>query len=95
MAYELKTLRLGAIVREYPRAYSLWIEDASRVADGGYAWYGNYNQEPAFSDIEELFERIEAHRETTNNKKQPNSMRLPGSGVVKEMLSFFQGLQRL
>jgi len=32
-AYKLKTMPMGAIVREWPNGYSVWLEDAG-LADG-------------------------------------------------------------
>ena len=39
-AYKLKTLEFGAIAREWPGGFSVWMEDAT-LADG-YKMLGNF-----------------------------------------------------
>jgi hypothetical protein len=53
-AYKLKTLRTGALVREWPRAYSLYIED--NEVEGGYSIVQNYSTEPSGVDMEEALQ---------------------------------------
>lgn len=92
VAYKLKTLRLGALVKEYPGKYTLWVEDAS--SEGGYQWHANYDNEPANAEIEDIFESIEEAREVEESGKAARKKSIIQS-VSKEVLGFFQGLQRL
>lgn len=83
--YTLKTLRLGAVVRQWPRSYSLWIDDPD--VDGGYSWMQNFTEEPAFSEVEEIFDEIE--------NKRAGKKKSALQGAVGEVLGFFQGLSKL
>lgn len=53
-SYKLKTLKMGALVREWPSGYSLWMEDAS--TDEGYALVQTFVSEPPREVVEELLD---------------------------------------
>ena len=52
--FKLRTLKEGAVIREWPKQYGLWIEDSS--VDGGYSLVQASNDEPRNEDIADLFE---------------------------------------
>ena len=52
--YKLKTLRQGALVKEHPFSYSLWMED--RTKEMGYSLLKSFSTEPSSDTIMELFE---------------------------------------
>lgn len=52
--YKLKTMREGAVVRQWPAAYSVWNEDNS--SPDGYTLLESYRSDPALELLEELYE---------------------------------------
>lgn len=52
--YKLRTLKDGALVKEWPGQFTLWIEDSA--AEGGYAMAQSSANEPTNDDIFELFD---------------------------------------
>jgi hypothetical protein len=90
-AYKLKTLRNGAIVREWPRAYSLHVED--REAEGGYRILKNFTTDPSFEQIDEEFKLLEgkSNNGDTSNKKKPSAF----VNLIREVAGFFKSMSRL
>jgi Domain of unknown function (DUF1995) len=54
IVYKLKTLSDGAIVREWPRGYSVWMDDAT--SPGGYKLLQSYINEPPNEAVNDLFD---------------------------------------
>lgn len=86
--YKLKTLAQGALVREWPRGYSLWNEDASN--EGGYRLLQTYVSDPPIEEIFNVFDA--ANPDATDEKKGEPSV---ASSVIGGVVSFFQGLTKL
>eukprot|EP00607_Mallomonas_marina_P009514 CAMPEP_0182419644 /NCGR_PEP_ID=MMETSP1167-20130531/4054_1 /TAXON_ID=2988 /ORGANISM="Mallomonas Sp, Strain CCMP3275" /LENGTH=337 /DNA_ID=CAMNT_0024594673 /DNA_START=119 /DNA_END=1133 /DNA_ORIENTATION=- len=88
--YKLKTMATGAIVREWPRGYSVWAEDDQQ--EEGYTHLQSFKTDPPSETVMELYD---AHEEATQpspvRKEGPN----PAVGVVKGVVGFFQGLSKL
>ena len=53
-AYKLKTMKKGAVVREWPSGYSVWNEDAN--SPDGYSLLQSYRSDPSMELLEELYE---------------------------------------
>jgi len=53
MAYKLQTLSNGAVVRDWPKGYSVWMEDQSK--EEGYTLLQSYTTEPTRENIDDLF----------------------------------------
>lgn len=53
-SYKLQTLPMGALVRTWPGAYSLWKEDKTQA--DGYSLLKSFATEPTSNDISALFE---------------------------------------
>eukprot|EP01039_Chlorochromonas_danica_P002360 gene2360-2591_t len=86
-AYKLKTLSEGAIVREWPQAFSLYIEDDQ--VDGGYRLLQNFDSDPYMEQISNSFMADENLRNPNSGKQQDSN------GVLREVMGFFKGLSRL
>lgn len=52
--YELRTLKDGAIVKEWPGQFSLWFEDSD--VEGGYSLAKSSASEPGNEEIFDLFD---------------------------------------
>jgi len=89
VAYKLKTLPKGALVREWPKGYSLWIEDAK--SSDGYSLLKCFATEPPRETVNELFDEMEAKSDPNYKKPEDNF----ATNVAKGVLGFFQGLSKL
>lgn len=88
----MRTLRIGAVVKEWPASYSLWMEDKEAIDGSGYTLLKNFVEDPTEIEIEELFDIEESKRlGPGGGKKQKNAVQ----NAVGEVFSFFQGLSRL
>ena len=54
MCYKLKTLTNGAIVREWPDGFSLWMDDEK--SEGGYKLLQSYVNDPPNEAILDLLD---------------------------------------
>ena len=93
--YKLKTLKQGAIVRTWPKGYTVWNEDSTK--EEGYSLLQCYTKEPTREIIGELFEVV----------ANPNSSMTSGGGggkniepnpveaIVGEITAFFKGMSKL
>ena len=54
IVYKLKTLTDGAIVREFPNGYSVWMEDEN--SDGGYELLQSFKKEPSNEAVNDLLD---------------------------------------
>lgn len=54
MGYKLKTLKTGAVVREFPYPYSVWSEDSK--AEGGYKLLKTFDIDPSREELDEIFD---------------------------------------
>jgi hypothetical protein len=53
LVYKLTTLSDGALVRDYPRGFTIWVEDESQ--DEGYTMLKSYTTEPSRETVDEVF----------------------------------------
>ena len=53
-SYKLQTLSAGAVVREWPKGYSVWSEDSTR--SDGYRLLQTYANSPSRETVDELFD---------------------------------------
>jgi len=86
--YKLRTMKQGALVREWPRGYAVWNEDSSQ--SDGYSLLQCYAREPTREMVMDLYDA--ANPEDPNAKsKEPSA----ASAVFNEISGFFKGLSRL
>jgi hypothetical protein len=86
--YKLKTMKHGAVVREWPSGWSLWNEDASK--DDGYRLLDTYATDPPRELVNDIYDR-----ENPDEDKGPKTEANAASKVVKEVFGFFNGLRKL
>jgi len=86
--YKLKTMKDGAVVREWPKGFAVWNEDES--APGGYTLLQCYSTEPTREIINDLFDAANPDEDAAN-AKGPS----PASAVFNEISGFFKGMSRL
>ena len=55
-SYKLKTMATGALVREWPKGYSVWNEDASAPDGSGYRLLQTYKNDPTREIMNELYD---------------------------------------
>ena len=91
MMYKLKTLSDGAIVREYPRGYSLWLED-EEVEDSGYRLLRSFVNEPPNEVVMDL---IDSNLPPKDEEVKESGASKAAKGVLKEVSSFFEGLSKM
>lgn len=84
--YKLKTMKYGAIVREWPSGYSVWNDDATNV--DGYRILQTYAADPSRELIDDLYDA--ANPDVDTPKKNKND-----SNIITEMVGFFKGLSRM
>jgi hypothetical protein len=53
-AYKLRTMKKGAVVRDWPSGYSVWNEDSS--VDDGYSILQCYKADPSLELLDELYD---------------------------------------
>jgi hypothetical protein len=53
-SYKLKTMKFGAVVREFPQGFSVWNEDATDP--DGYRLLQTYARDPPRETVDELFD---------------------------------------
>eukprot|EP01038_Epipyxis_sp_PR26KG_P013884 gene13884-18618_t len=87
--YKLKTLSKGALVREWPNDYTLWIEDMTQ--EGGYRLLQSYTNEPTREEISDIFEAAEGN----NLKASSASDDSKKGNAFGELVGFFKGLSKL
>lgn len=92
MMYKLKTLSDGAIVREYPKGYSLWMEDEG-VEDSGYRLLQSFVNDPPNEVVMDLLDLNLPPKEEEGVEESGASK--AAKGVFKEVSSFFEGLSKL
>lgn len=85
--YKLKTLDKGAVVREWPRGFTLWFEDASK--EEGYVSLKTFSTDPTREEIEDLFDMMDPELAAQAEKNSAVS------NAVGEVVGFFKGLSRL
>jgi len=56
VSYKLKTTDMGAIVREWPSGFSIWIEDSTKA--DGYRLLDSYLTDPPNEIIFDLYDVI-------------------------------------
>lgn len=86
--YKLKTLPKGAVVREWPRGYSVWNEDAQAEDGSGYVHLDSFTRDPTGEMLDDLFDAANGDPDVDN---EPSSAEM----IAKEVTGFFQGLSRL
>jgi hypothetical protein len=52
--YKLKTTTNGAVVREWPKGYSVWIENAT--VPEGYSLLGSFAVDPGLEVVEDMYD---------------------------------------
>jgi len=87
LAYKLKTMKYGAIVREWPNGFSLWNDDSNEPE--GYRLLQTYANEPPSETVLDIYD--EANPDPTVSKQEPNI----AEKAFKEVFGFFQGLSKL
>ena len=90
--YKLKTLAEGAIVREYPKGYSVWMDDVS--CPGGYKLLQSYLNEPPNDTVNELFDSNVPSSSNSEDERGNGSLKAVGT-LFKEVTGFFQGLSKM
>ena len=94
MAYKLKTLKNGALVREYPQGYSVWCGD--ETSTDGYRLLKAYEAEPPREAVNELFDGLFPDPETVSgNPGGGIKLPTPVASVATSVTSFFKGLSKL
>lgn len=88
-AYKLKTLAEGAIVREWPRGYSIWNEDAEEEI--GYRHLGSFISNPPRELMYDIFDEANPVPTKDGKKQGPSAV----ESVFKEVTGFFSGLSKL
>eukprot|EP01035_Chromulina_nebulosa_P018665 gene18665-24411_t len=86
--YKLLTLKDGAVVREWPKGYSLWIDDDTK--EEGFTLIQSFATDPSRETINELLDAELDKRlgkEVRGNKDNAN--------IVNSVVKFFQGLSKL
>eukprot|EP01036_Dinobryon_divergens_P028774 gene28774-37775_t len=94
--YKLKTLKTGAIVKEYPYPYTVWGEDST--ADGGYKLLKTFESDPTIEEVDELFDDEAISTTDGDGKSNKNNSKAVGNAVLKTVtgiVDFFQGLSKL
>lgn len=88
--YKLKTLARGALVREYPHGYSVWMEDNG--SEGGYKLLQSYiNEPPNINVLELLDENLPPLEEVEEDSE---AVKAAGE-LFKGVNNFFQGLSKM
>ena len=54
--YKLKTLRKGAVVREWPKDFSIWKEDQTVLE--GYTIVETFTDAPSDQEVNEIMEKV-------------------------------------
>lgn len=80
--YYLRTLQWGALTRVWPRAFTVWQEDAD--ADGGYKLIWTGARLPSNPEVEDIYDI------TNGDKKERKS-----GGMLDQFGDFVQGMMRL
>lgn len=80
--YYLRTLQWGALTRVWPRAFSVWQEDAD--AEGGYKLIWTGGKLPSNPEVEDIYDI------TNGDKKERKS-----GGVLDQFGDFVQGMMRV
>jgi len=80
--YKLKTMKQGALVREWPRGFSVWNEDTTQ--ESGYSLLQTYARDPTREMVDELFDI--ANPEDPNANKEPSAASL----ILNEVTGFFK-----
>lgn len=108
VAYKLITLEKGAIVREWPRGFTVWIEDQEK--DEGYSVLKCFSDDPPRETVADLFEVYTYQSLMTYNvsadlyliqdaedKEGEDSKKEKNiaSKAISGMVGFFQGLSKL
>ena len=81
---------LGAVVREWPRDFSVWAEDES-VEDGGYSLLETFTSNPSREAVNDLYDAWEQGVTVGKVRGDDN----PVIQAVQGVVDFFQGLSRL
>jgi hypothetical protein len=87
--YKLKTMPAGAVVREWPRGFSVWAEDEAQ--DDGYTLLDTFTRDPSREAVNDLYDAYE-QGVTVEDIRGDNNPVIQG---VQGVLDFFQGLSRL
>ena len=90
-AYKLKTMPTGAIVREYPKGYSVWVEDESD--ETGYTLMDTFKNDPPREVVDELYDSVAIQEENVVEKGEAITDVV--INVAKEFGKFFDGLSKL
>lgn len=90
MIYKLKTLSDGAIVREYPKGYSLWMDDEEQ--EDGYKLLKSFVNEPPNEVVMDLLDLNLPAKEEENEESGASKA---AKGLFKEVGSFFEGLSKM
>ena len=85
--YKLRTMKQGALVREWPRGFAVWNEDASQ--EEGYSLLRCYTREPTREMMDELFDV--ANPDLGVKPTEPGAP----EKIFAEISGFFKGMQKL
>lgn len=86
--YKLRTMNQGALVREWPRGFAVWNEDAAQ--EDGYSLLQCYVREPTREMMDDLFDA--ANPVDPNAKSSEPSA---ATAIFAEISGFFKGMSRL
>jgi len=86
--YKLNTMKEGALVREWPKGYAVWNEDAKQP--DGYSLLQCYAREPSRELMYELFDAANPV-DPKAKSKEPSA----AAAVFGEIKGFFKGMSRL
>ena len=87
-SYKLKTMKYGALVREWPRGFSVWNQDATY--DDGYRLLVTYAREPSNELLLDIYDVANPDPENPNQEGPNVAVKVMG-----EVMGFFKGLQKL
>jgi hypothetical protein len=82
--YYLRTLPWGALTREWPKPYSVWLEDEDQ--EGGYRLIQTLDRLPSNPEVEDIYDL-----ETSGSGGEERQ----GPGVLDQLGDFVNGMMRL
>ena len=88
--YKLRTMKQGALVREWPQGYTVWNEDANQP--DGYTLLQCFSKEPTREMVNDLFDAANPEDPAAKARAEGPS---PAVAIINEISGFFKGMSRL
>lgn len=89
--YYLRTLQWGALTRSWPKAYTLWEEDAN--AEGGYQLMRTLPYLPSNPEVEDIYDAVSAGKMQVDELGNEVGRKPPSA--LDKFGDFVQGMMRL